>query len=81
MMTTASLTELLGWASVINIALLLFTTIIVIAMRGTISRIHSSLFGLDEKDLGRAYFQYIAQYKIAIIVLNIAPYIALKIMA
>ena len=81
MMTTETLTELLGWACVINIALLLFTTIIVIAMRGTISRIHSSLFGLDEKDLGRAYFQYIAQYKIAIIVLNIAPYIALKIMA
>ncbi len=81
MMTTETLTELLGWTCVINIALLLFTTIIVIAMRRTISRIHFSLFGLDEKDLGRAYFQYIAQYKIAIIVLNIAPYIALKIMA
>jgi hypothetical protein len=53
----------------------------VVAVRGTISKIHSSLFGLDEKDLGRAYFQYIAQYKIAIIVLNIAPYLALKIMA
>lgn len=80
-MTTETLTELLGWASVINIALLLLTTITVIAMRGRISKIHSTLFGLDEKDLGRAYFQYIAQYKIAIIVLNIAPYIALKIMA
>lgn len=80
-MTTETLTELLGWASVINIALLILTTIMVVAVRGTISRIHSSLFGLDEKDLGRAYFQYIAQYKIAIIVLNIAPYLALKIMA
>ncbi len=79
-MTTETLTELLGWASVINIALLLLTTIMVVAVRGTISKIHSSLFGLDEKDLGRAYFQYIAQYKIAIIVLNIAPYLALKIM-
>lgn len=80
-MTTETLTELLGWASVINIALLILTTIMVVAVRGTISKIHSSLFGLDEKDLGRAYFQYIAQYKIAIIVLNIAPYLALKIMA
>ena len=80
-MTTETLTELLGWASIINIALLILTTIMVIAVRGTISKIHSSLFGLDEKDLGRAYFQYIAQYKIAIIVLNIAPYLALKIMA
>ncbi len=81
MVTIETLTKLLGWASVINITLLLFTTIMVIAARRTISKIHSSLFGLDEKDLGRAYFQYIAQYKIAIIVFNIAPYIALKIMA
>lgn len=79
-MTAETLTELLGWASVINIALLILTTIMVIAVRGTISKVHSSLFGLDEKDLGRAYFQYIVQYKIAIIVLNIAPYFALKIM-
>lgn len=80
-MTNETLTELLGWASVVNIALLFISTIMVIAIRGPISKIHSSLFGLDEKDLGRAYFQYIAQYKIAIIVLDIAPYIALKIMA
>ena len=81
MMTIDALTELLGWASVINIVVLLFSTLGIVAMRGFISNIHSRLFGLDEKDLGRAYFQYLAQYKIAIIVLNIAPYLALKIMA
>lgn len=81
MMTIEALTELLGWVSAINIAVLMFSTLTLIAMRGVISNIHSRLFGLDEQDLGRAYFQYLAQYKIAIIVLNIAPYIALKIMA
>ena len=81
MMTTEALTELLGWASVINIAILMFSTLMLIVMRGSVTKIHSKLFGLDEKDLGRAYFQYLGQYKIAIIVLNIAPYIALKIMA
>ena len=79
-MTIEALTELLGWTSVINIAILLLSTLGVIAMRCTITGIHTKLFGLDEKDLGRAYFQYLAQYKIAIIVLNIAPYIALKVM-
>lgn len=81
MMTIETLTELLGWASIINIVILLFSTILLIAMRGVISKVHSKLFGLDEKDLGRAYFQYLAQYKIAIIVLNIAPYIALRCMS
>ena len=81
MMTTEALTELLGWACVINIAILMFSTLMLIVMRGFVTKIHSKLFGLDEKDLGRAYFQYLGQYKIALIVLNIAPYIALKIIA
>ncbi|HEY9097320.1 MAG TPA: hypothetical protein VIN38_00470 [Thiobacillus sp.] len=81
MMTVEALTEFLGWTSLINLVILLLSTIGLLAMRGTITGVHSKLFGLDEKDLGRAYFQYLAQYKIAIIVLNIAPYIALKVMA
>ena len=81
MMTVETLTELLGWASAINIAILIFSTLMLIVTRGSITKTHSKLFGIDEKDLGRAYFQYLGQYKIAIIVLNIAPYVALKIMA
>ncbi len=81
MMTTETLTEFFGWVSVINIAVLLISGTLVIVMRGLISKIHSKIFGLDQKDLGRAYFQYLSQYKIAMIVLSIAPYIALKIMA
>ena len=80
MMTLEALTTLLGWASVINIVILMITTISLVSMRSTITTIHARLFGMDEKDLGRAYFQYLAQYKIAIIVLNIAPYLALRIM-
>jgi Family of unknown function (DUF6868) len=39
------------------------------------------MFGLSEADLSRAYFQYLAQYKIAIFVLNLVPYVALEFMA
>jgi hypothetical protein len=39
------------------------------------------MFGLETADLSRAYFQYIAQYKIAIIVLSLTPYKALRIMS
>jgi hypothetical protein len=81
MLTIETLTEFFGWASVINVVILLLSTLSVIAFRGAIAGLHARLFGLDETDLGRAYFQYLAQYKIAIIVLNIAPYLALKLMA
>ena len=49
-------------------------------MRGPVARIHSKMFALDEVDLSRQYVQYLGQYKIAIFVLNLIPYIALKIM-
>ena len=77
----ASLTEFLGWSSAINVGMLILASLLLGLMRGSISRIHSGMFGLDEADLSRAYFQYLAQYKIAILVLNIVPYFAMRAMA
>lgn len=79
-MSIQQLTEVLGWSLLINTVVLLLSTIALIGLRKFISRIHQGLFGVNEADLGRAYFQYLAQYKIAILVLNFAPYLALKIM-
>ena len=79
-MTTETLTALLGWVTVVNFGLLIFSTIMLILLRGWVSNIHSKMFGLSEQDISRAYFQYLAQYKIAILMLNLTPYIALKIM-
>ena len=80
-MTIETLTEFFGWVSIINIAVLMISGLPVMLMRDVISKIHSKIFGLNPEDLGRAYFQYLAQFKIATIVFSIAPYIALKIMA
>ena len=75
-----AVTTFFGWTTVINFALLIFSSIAVVAARGAISRIHGRMFGLEPVDLSQAYFQYLAQYKIAIIVFSLAPYIALKLM-
>ena len=75
-----AVTAFFGWTTVVNFALLAFSTFMIIVTRGSISRIHGQMFGLESADLSRAYFQYIAQYKIAIIVFSLTPYIALKIM-
>lgn len=80
-MDIVSITAVLGWATIINVVILFITTFGIVFIRGGVSLIHGRLFGLNEKDLGRAYFQYIAQYKIAIIIFNISPYLALKIIA
>lgn len=81
MSSLETVTTFFGWTTVINFVLLGVSSIMVIAMRGSISRIHGRMFGLETVDLSRAYFQYITQYKIAIIVFSLTPYIALKLMA
>ena len=81
MFTIETLTELLGWASVINVCILIIASISVMLMRNAMISLHGKMFGLDSADLSRAYFLYIAQYKIAIFVFNLVPYIALKIIA
>lgn len=81
MVSIETLTIFLGWSTVINICLLGIMTIFLVALRGPISQIHSKLCGLNEEDLARAYFQFLAQYKILVIVFNLVPYIALKMMA
>jgi len=68
-----------GWCSVINISLLVLSTISLILMREPILRIHSKLFKLDQSSLPAIYFQYLAGYKIAILIFNLVPYIALKV--
>ena len=60
--------------------LLILTFLVVTLLRSTILQIHSKMFGLSEEDLVRAYFQYMAQYKIVVLVFFLAPYVALKLM-
>ena len=76
-----AITTFFGWTAVINIALLFFSSFVVILARDAISRIHGKMFGLDPAKLSLAYFRYIAQFKIIVIVFSLTPYIALRFMA
>ena len=74
-------TGFLGWCSVINLGMLAISSLALVLMRGPITASHGKMFGLSEADLSRAYFQFLAHYKIIILVFNLVPYIALKIVA
>ena len=81
MTTIESLTTFFGWCAVINFSVLIIATLSMLALQDMMIRIHSNLFSLREDDLRRAYFDYLARYKIAIFIFNLAPYAALKLMA
>jgi hypothetical protein len=72
--------QFLGWCCVINAVLLTVSAIAVVAARGWIMRFHKKFFGLDESELSRLYFEYLAHYKILMIVFSFTPYFALLAM-
>ncbi len=80
-MTVEQLTAFFGWCTLLNVAVLAFSTISVILLRKFISPIHAKMFALEEASLPMIYFRYLAYYKIAIMVFNLAPYLALRIIA
>lgn len=80
-MTREAITAVLGWCTVLNTGVLVFASLWLVLLRGRVSPIHSRMFALDADDLARAYFQYLASYKVAIVVLNLVPYLALRISA
>lgn len=77
-MTLDTLTTLFGWMTVINIGLLIFSTLMLTLCRQSVIRIHNSLTGLEAETLMPAYLYFLALYKVLIIVFNLAPYLALK---
>lgn len=80
MITVSQLTELLGWAALLNMGMLVLAGIMLITVRSTIASLHGKMFGLSEHEISIAYFRYLANYKILSFVVIIAPYLALKIM-
>lgn len=50
-------------------------------MKRPVMKAHANLFAMDDDALNQAYFRYLAQYKALVLTLNLAPYLALKLMA
>ena len=78
-MTHEFLTTFFGWLTALNIAVLLFTTVMVLILQDWIAGIHSRMFQMERPDVKRVYFRYLANYKILTLVFCITPWLALKL--
>jgi hypothetical protein len=74
------LREFFFWNMVINMGLLTFSFIMIMAVRPLAYKIHGKLFALKEEQIDVIWYTVLAGYKIAIFVFNVVPYIALRIM-
>jgi len=73
-------TAFLGWCTVVNLGIYLFTALALMGFREPIKKIHSKVSGVPSEKLDELYFNYLGSFKMAIIILNIAPYAALNLM-
>lgn len=79
-MTLNTLTALFGWMSVINVGLLVFSSVMLLLFKAPIIRLHRAVTGLREDTLAQAYLYFLSIFKLLIIVFNLVPYIALKLL-
>ncbi|MGI9416119.1 MAG: DUF6868 family protein [Hyphomicrobiales bacterium] len=79
MMTLEQITSFLGWCTVINVAFLLFATAWLMLLRDWVAETHARMFSIPKEELRPIYIKYLAYFKIAVIVFNLTPYLALRI--
>ena len=80
MFETAALATFFGWCTVINFAIYALTAFVLLIMRKPVIELHSGLSGVPPDRLPELYFKYLSNYKVAIFMLNLVPYLALRVM-
>jgi hypothetical protein len=78
-MTVAKFRAMLGWCSVINIALLLWWGLWFFFAHDLMYRFHGEWFKIPVETFDAIHYGGMAAFKIAIIMFNVVPYLALRI--
>lgn len=69
-----------GWCTVINLSIYAFSALFIIVFKRFTMSLHSKVVGIDSAELPKLYFKFLSNYKVAILMFNLAPYISLKLM-
>ncbi len=80
MESLASIATFLGWCTIINIIVILMFVVVWSATHDFFSNIFAKMFGISPDEVKVAVFRIFMQYRLALAVLNVVPYIAVKIM-
>ena len=78
-MTVEQIRDVLGWCAVINIGLLLWWFLMFALAHDFVYRLHGKWFKLTVERFDAIHYAGMAFFKIGIFLLNIVPYLALRI--
>lgn len=80
-MSFDQVTAFFGWCSVINLILLAVSALALSVFQSTLLQLHSQIFSLPVERLRPIYLRVLGQYKILILVFNLVPYFALRLIS
>ena len=78
-MSLAELRPLLGWCLLLNFAILALWFAAFVLLHDTMYRLHGKLFAISRETFDAIHYAGMAAFKIGIILLNIAPYLAISL--
>ena len=78
-MTLEAIRAALGWCAVINFALLLWWFGWLALAHDLVYRVHTRWFRVSEERFDAIHYAAMAAFKLSIVVLNVVPYLALRI--
>ena len=79
-MTLTQLTDLFLWMTIINMGIYIFSILLSILFRKTISRVHGKLFGIGDDKIATITYGYFGIYKIAIILFCFVPFLSMLLL-
>lgn len=78
-MTIQILTSFFMWCTIINVALLVVSSLIMLALSDWIYGIHSKLFGISREAFDIIIYSFLGFFKVMVFVFNLVPWVALLI--
>jgi len=77
-MTIEALTQFFAWMTLINLVLFLISAVFAMLFKNVGTAMHARMFGIDPKRATEIWYSYLGAFKIAFIMLNLTPYLALR---
>ncbi len=74
-----TLTDFFMWCTIIGGGLLVFSSLLCMALKNVIAKMHGKMFGLTPETTKTAVYGYIGLFKILWLVFAVIPWIALLI--
>ena len=75
-----TLTTFFGWCTVLDFGILLVAVLFFSIFHEGIGTIFAKMFGVTKEEAKATFLRTFMQFRLAIVVLNLVPYVALNIM-